>query len=69
MNGIGVEDIIRSLNKQKIGASYVPAFDKVLTRKFNPDKNPRDFISHIQKINHFKVAPNTYKPNTTMFLD
>lgn len=67
--GIGVADIIASLNKQKILTSYVPAFDKVLTNKFDPSKGNRDFISQVQKMNDFKVAPNTYNPNTTMFLD
>ena len=58
------------MNKTKIGSTYVPAFDRTLINKFSPDKNKRDFISHIQKINDFKKAPNQYKPNNTnMFLD
>ena len=70
INGIGVADIIASLNKQKIGTSYVPSLDKIRINRFNPDKKPRDFISHIQKINDFKKGPDTYKPsNTNFFLD
>lgn len=61
-NGIGLADIIKSLNKQKVDACYVPSLDRIRINRFNPDKNPRDFISHITKINEFKVAPNKYSP-------
>jgi len=47
----------------------VPNLDKIRINKFNPDQKHRDFISHIQKINAFKVSPTTYKPaNANGFL-
>ena len=61
--GIGINDIITSLNKQKIGTTYVQNQDKILVNKFSPDKGKRDFISFVQKQNNFKISPGQYNPS------
>ena len=62
-NGIGLKDIIASLNRDKVKPMFVPNLEKERANKFSPDKGPKqDFISFTVNVNRFKVAPNLYKP-------